>query len=58
MWESATEFCAAMDRYAGRAARIKWPVMQALTRAADRGVHIRTYLDGTRLAERGSRTLL
>jgi phosphatidylserine/phosphatidylglycerophosphate/cardiolipin synthase-like enzyme len=29
-----------------------WPVMQALTRAADRGVHIRIYLDGTQLAER------
>jgi phosphatidylserine/phosphatidylglycerophosphate/cardiolipin synthase-like enzyme len=26
--------------------------MQALTRAADRGVHIRIYLDGTQLAER------
>jgi len=23
-----------------------WPVMQALTRAADRGVHVRIYLDG------------
>jgi phosphatidylserine/phosphatidylglycerophosphate/cardiolipin synthase-like enzyme len=29
-----------------------WPVMQALTRAADCGVHIRIYLDGTQLAER------
>jgi phosphatidylserine/phosphatidylglycerophosphate/cardiolipin synthase-like enzyme len=29
-----------------------WPVMQALTRAADRGVAIRIYLDGTELAER------
>jgi phosphatidylserine/phosphatidylglycerophosphate/cardiolipin synthase-like enzyme len=29
-----------------------WPVMQALTRAADRGVHIRIYLDGTQIAER------
>ena len=29
-----------------------WPIMQALTRAADRGVHIRIYLDGTQLAER------
>jgi phosphatidylserine/phosphatidylglycerophosphate/cardiolipin synthase-like enzyme len=29
-----------------------WPVMQALTRAADRGVHIRIYLDGAQLAER------
>jgi phosphatidylserine/phosphatidylglycerophosphate/cardiolipin synthase-like enzyme len=28
------------------------PVMQALTRAADRGVKVRIYLDGTRLAER------
>jgi phosphatidylserine/phosphatidylglycerophosphate/cardiolipin synthase-like enzyme len=28
------------------------PVMQALTRAADRGVAIRIYLDGTQLAER------
>jgi phosphatidylserine/phosphatidylglycerophosphate/cardiolipin synthase-like enzyme len=26
--------------------------MQALTRAADRGVHIRIYLDGAQLAER------
>jgi phosphatidylserine/phosphatidylglycerophosphate/cardiolipin synthase-like enzyme len=30
----------------------EWPVMQALTRAADRGVHIRIYLDGAQLAER------
>ena len=29
-----------------------WPIMQALTRAADRGVAIRLYLDGTQLAER------
>ena len=29
-----------------------WPVMQALTRAADRGVAIRIYLDGTQLADR------
>jgi phosphatidylserine/phosphatidylglycerophosphate/cardiolipin synthase-like enzyme len=29
-----------------------WPVMQALTRAADRGVKVRVYLDGTQLAER------
>jgi phosphatidylserine/phosphatidylglycerophosphate/cardiolipin synthase-like enzyme len=29
-----------------------WPVMQALTRAADRGVKVRIYLDGTQLAER------
>ena len=29
-----------------------WPVMQALTRAADRGVKIRIYLDGTQFAER------
>ena len=29
-----------------------WAVMQALTRAADRGVHIRIYLDGAQLAER------
>jgi phosphatidylserine/phosphatidylglycerophosphate/cardiolipin synthase-like enzyme len=29
-----------------------WPILQALTRAADRGVHIRIYLDGTQLAER------
>jgi phosphatidylserine/phosphatidylglycerophosphate/cardiolipin synthase-like enzyme len=28
-----------------------WPVMQALTRAADRGVKVRIYLDGTQLAE-------
>jgi phosphatidylserine/phosphatidylglycerophosphate/cardiolipin synthase-like enzyme len=28
-----------------------WPVMQALTRAADRGVKLRLYLDGTQLAE-------
>ena len=30
-----------------------WPIMQALTRAADRGVKVRIYLDGTQLAERG-----
>ena len=29
-----------------------WPVMQALTRAADRGVKVRIYLDGAQLAER------
>ncbi|MFZ3326630.1 MAG: phospholipase D-like domain-containing protein [Methylocella sp.] len=29
-----------------------WAIMQALTRAADRGVAIRIYLDGTQLAER------
>jgi phosphatidylserine/phosphatidylglycerophosphate/cardiolipin synthase-like enzyme len=29
-----------------------WPVMQALMRAADRGVKVRIYLDGTQLAER------
>jgi phosphatidylserine/phosphatidylglycerophosphate/cardiolipin synthase-like enzyme len=29
-----------------------WPVIQALTRAADRGVRVRIYLDGTQLAER------
>jgi hypothetical protein len=29
-----------------------WPIPQALTRAADRGVAIRIYLDGTQLAER------
>jgi phosphatidylserine/phosphatidylglycerophosphate/cardiolipin synthase-like enzyme len=29
-----------------------WPVMEALTRAADRGVNVRIYLDGTQLAER------
>jgi phosphatidylserine/phosphatidylglycerophosphate/cardiolipin synthase-like enzyme len=29
-----------------------WPVMQALTRAADRGVHTRIYLDGAQFAER------
>ena len=29
-----------------------WPVRQALTRAADRGVAVRIYLDGTQLAER------
>jgi phosphatidylserine/phosphatidylglycerophosphate/cardiolipin synthase-like enzyme len=28
-----------------------WPILQALTRAADRGVHIHIYLDGTQLAE-------
>ncbi len=27
-----------------------WPVMQALTRAADRGVKVRIYLDDTQLA--------
>jgi PLD-like domain len=29
-----------------------WPVMQALKRAADRGVKVRIYLDGTQFAER------
>jgi phosphatidylserine/phosphatidylglycerophosphate/cardiolipin synthase-like enzyme len=29
-----------------------WPIMQALTRAADRGVKVRIYLDGAQLAER------
>jgi phosphatidylserine/phosphatidylglycerophosphate/cardiolipin synthase-like enzyme len=29
-----------------------WPILQALTRAADRGVKVRLYLDGTQLAER------
>jgi phosphatidylserine/phosphatidylglycerophosphate/cardiolipin synthase-like enzyme len=29
-----------------------WPVMQALKRAADHGVSVRIYLDGTQLAER------
>src|SRR6202047_1328358 len=29
-----------------------WPILQALTRAADRGVAIRIYLDGTQFAER------
>src|SRR6201998_2576133 len=29
-----------------------WPIMQALTRAADRGVKVRHYLEGTQLAER------
>ncbi len=29
-----------------------WPVMQALTRAADRGVTVGIYLDGTQFAER------
>ena len=29
-----------------------WPILQALTRAADRGVAIRIYLDGTQLADR------
>jgi phosphatidylserine/phosphatidylglycerophosphate/cardiolipin synthase-like enzyme len=29
-----------------------WPVIQALTRAADRGVKLRIYLDGTQLADR------
>jgi len=28
-----------------------WPIMRALTRAADRGVKVRIYLDGTQLAE-------
>src|SRR5215469_7159128 len=28
-----------------------WPVIQALTRAADRGVKVRIYLDGGRLGE-------
>jgi phosphatidylserine/phosphatidylglycerophosphate/cardiolipin synthase-like enzyme len=29
-----------------------WPILQALTRAADRGVRVRIYLDGAQLAER------
>jgi phosphatidylserine/phosphatidylglycerophosphate/cardiolipin synthase-like enzyme len=29
-----------------------WPVMWALTRAADRGVRVRIYLDGTQFSER------
>jgi phosphatidylserine/phosphatidylglycerophosphate/cardiolipin synthase-like enzyme len=29
-----------------------WPVIQAMTRAADRGVKVRLYLDGGQLAER------
>jgi phosphatidylserine/phosphatidylglycerophosphate/cardiolipin synthase-like enzyme len=29
-----------------------WPVIEALARAADRGVKVRAYLDGTELAER------
>src|ERR1700730_13848339 len=29
-----------------------WPVIQALTRAADRGVGVRIYLDGEQLSER------
>jgi phosphatidylserine/phosphatidylglycerophosphate/cardiolipin synthase-like enzyme len=30
-----------------------WPIIQALTRAADRGVKVRIYLDRTQPAERG-----
>jgi phosphatidylserine/phosphatidylglycerophosphate/cardiolipin synthase-like enzyme len=29
-----------------------WAILQALTRAADRGVKVRIYLDGTQLGER------
>ena len=29
-----------------------WPILQALTRTADRGVKVRIYLDGTQFAER------
>jgi phosphatidylserine/phosphatidylglycerophosphate/cardiolipin synthase-like enzyme len=29
-----------------------WPIMQALTRAPNRGVKVRIYLDGSQLAER------
>jgi phosphatidylserine/phosphatidylglycerophosphate/cardiolipin synthase-like enzyme len=29
-----------------------WPIIQALTRAADRGVRVRIYLDGEQLSER------
>ena len=29
-----------------------WPIFKALTRAANRGVKVRVYLDGTQLAER------
>jgi phosphatidylserine/phosphatidylglycerophosphate/cardiolipin synthase-like enzyme len=34
-----------------------WPIMLALTRAADRGVKVRIYLDGTQLAEREPSTV-
>lgn len=33
-------------------AQTDWPVMQALTHAADRGVKVRLYLDSTQFAER------
>jgi phosphatidylserine/phosphatidylglycerophosphate/cardiolipin synthase-like enzyme len=36
----------------GRRQGTDWPVIQALTRAVDRGVAIRIYLDSTQLAER------
>ena len=29
-----------------------WPIIQALTRAADRGANVRIYLDGTQIGER------
>jgi len=51
----ADDFCAFGARHAvdlAAYALTDWPVMQALTRAADRGVKVRIYLDGTRLAER------
>jgi phosphatidylserine/phosphatidylglycerophosphate/cardiolipin synthase-like enzyme len=32
-----------------------WTVMRTLTRAADRGVKVRIYLDGAQLAEREPR---
>jgi phosphatidylserine/phosphatidylglycerophosphate/cardiolipin synthase-like enzyme len=31
-----------------------WPIIQALTRAADRGVKVRVYVDGAQLVERES----
>jgi phosphatidylserine/phosphatidylglycerophosphate/cardiolipin synthase-like enzyme len=34
-----------------------WPIIQALTRAADRGVKVRIYLDGSQLREREPATV-
>jgi len=51
----ADDFCASGARHAidlAAYALTDWPVMQAFTRAADPGVKVRIYLDGTRLAER------
>jgi hypothetical protein len=45
LWESATEFCAALDRYAGRTKEIKRPYAPVARRArAQGGTHPRLKL--------------